>query len=128
MSEDRLARGFELYNAGEFDALREFIHPDVIVERAGELPPLHGWEAFRELQEPDAFEWQRLHALSLEISGEKALVHVRMHARGAGSGLELDVYSWQVWTIRDGLVARIQTFTDESDARVAAGLGKNDSP
>src|SRR3954471_14441748 len=39
---ERLKRGFELYNAEDFDALREFISPDIVVERVGELPPLEG--------------------------------------------------------------------------------------
>ena len=125
---ERMKRGFELYNAEEWDALDEYISQDVVVERAGGLPPLYGWDAFRQLQEPDAFAWQRMYPLDWEINGNRALLRVRMHAMGAASGLELELIGWQVWTVRDGLVARIQAFDNEPDARAAAGLGQNDSP
>src|SRR3954454_10858962 len=118
---ERMQRGMELYNSGAFDALREFFSDDLIVERAGEMPPLHGWDAFRQLLEPDAFEWQRLHPLDWTINGDRALLHVRMHAKGAGSGLELELDGWQVWTVEEGLVKRIQAFLDEPAARAAAG-------
>jgi hypothetical protein len=103
---ERMKRAFELYNAGDFDALRKFLAPDVVLERVGELPTLTGWEAFRALQEPEAFEWQRLYPLDWVINGDKAFVHMRIHAKGAGSGVELDIDGWQVYTVRDGLVTR----------------------
>jgi ketosteroid isomerase-like protein len=119
---ERMKRGFELYNAEDFDALREFISPDIVVERVGELPPLEGWEAFRQFQEPDAFEWQRIEPIDSIINGDKVLLRVRIRSRGATSGVELVVDGWQVWTVKDGLVVRLQNFMDEADARVAAGL------
>jgi ketosteroid isomerase-like protein len=125
---ERMQRGFTLYNEGDWDALREFIADDIVVERAGELPPLHGWDAFRQLLEPDAFEWQRMYPQDWTINCDKVVLRVRMHARGAASGLELDILGWQVWTVSDGVVVRIQAFTDEADARRAAGLGQNASP
>src|SRR3954453_5176555 len=57
---ERMKEGFALFNSGSFDALSDFVAPDVIVERTGNLAPLHGWEAFRAMQEPDAFEWQKI--------------------------------------------------------------------
>jgi ketosteroid isomerase-like protein len=118
----RMKRGFDLYNAGDYQALREFMSPDVVIERVGGLPPIHGFDELVALQEPDAFEYQRLHAIDWAISGDKGLVRVRIHAKGAGSGVELDVEGWQVYTLRDGMVVRMQNFLDEADARAAAGL------
>jgi ketosteroid isomerase-like protein len=119
---ERMKRGFELYNARDYQALREFVAPDVVIERVGGLPPVHGFEALVALQEPDAFEWQHLHAVDWTINGDRGLVRVRIHAKGAGSGVELDVEGWQVYTLRDGLVVRMQNFLEEADARAAAGL------
>jgi ketosteroid isomerase-like protein len=124
---ERMKRGFELFNEEDYDALREFISADVVVERAGGLPPLRGWEAFRALQEPDAFEWQRIYPVDWTINGDKVLLKVRMVSKGAGSGLELEVQGWMVWTVRDGIVVHIVNSTDEAEARAAAGLGQNDS-
>jgi ketosteroid isomerase-like protein len=119
---ERLLHGFELYNAGDFEALRGFVSADFVVERVGGEPPAEGWDAVKELIEPDAFEWQRMYALDWELNGDKGLVHVRIHAKGAGSGIELDIDGWQVWTVRDGMAIRLQNFLDEADAREAAGL------
>jgi ketosteroid isomerase-like protein len=119
---ERMKRGFALFNAGKFDALREFFAPDVLVERAGELAPLHGWEAFRALQEPDAFEWQTIEPLEWTINGDKALLHIRNRSKGAMSGIVLEQEGWMVWTAADHVVVRMQAFTDEDEARRAAGL------
>ena len=119
---ERMQRAFDLYNAGEADALREFVSPDIVVERVGDLPTLHGWEAFRALQEPDAFAWQRIYPIDWVVNGDRALIRARFQAEGAASGVELDVTGWLVLTRRDGLVVRLQNFLDEGDARAAAGL------
>jgi hypothetical protein len=52
---------------------------------------------------------------------------VRQHARarGAGSGIELDIEAWSVWTLDDeGLATRLEFFLNhqEAEAREAAGL------
>jgi hypothetical protein len=121
---ERMKVGFERFNAEDWDGLREFVSPDVVIERVGEMPPIHGWEGLRQMLEPDAFAWQRLYPLSWEINGDKALLRVRIHSQGAASGLELDLEGWQVWTVHDGLVVRMQNFQlgEEAEARAAAGL------
>jgi ketosteroid isomerase-like protein len=127
---ERMMIGFARYNDQDWDGLRELVSPDVVIERAGGQPPLLGWDAMRQMLEPDAFAWQRMHPLGWEINADKALLHVRIHAQGAGSGVELDVEGWQVWTVRDGVMVRMQNFLadEEAEARAAAGLGQNASP
>src|SRR3954466_14050844 len=125
---ERMKEGLAHYNSGRFDALREFVAPDLLVERIGNLPPLRGWEAFRAMQEPDAFEWQKIELLDWTVNGDKALLHVLIRSKGAMSGLVLEQEGWLVWTVADHLVVRIQVFTDAADASAAAGLGQNDSP
>jgi ketosteroid isomerase-like protein len=41
---------------------------------------------------------------------------------GAGSGVGVDQYRYSVLTIRDGLIVRLQMFSDRSDALGIAGL------
>ena len=119
---ERMKEGFALFNAGSFDALRDFVAPDVVVERTGNLEPLHGWDAFRAMQEPDAFEWQKMEPLSWTINADKALLHVLIRSKGAMSGLVLEQEGWMVWTVADHVVVRIQAFTDADEAGRAAGL------
>jgi ketosteroid isomerase-like protein len=125
---ERMKAGFALFNAGEFDALRDFIADDVLIERTGNLEPLRGWEAFRAMQEPDAFEWQTMEPLEWSVNGNLALLHVRIRSKGAMSGLILEQEGWMVWRVADHVVVHIQAFTEEQPARNAAGLGQNASP
>ena len=56
---------------------------------------------------------------------ELALVRQHTTARGAGSGIEVDTYTWGVWTIDDDDFAiRLEIFQepDEAAARRATGL------
>jgi ketosteroid isomerase-like protein len=124
---ERMKRGFALFNEENFDALREFFAPDVVIERAGQLAPLKGWDEFRALQEPDAFAWQRVHPLDWIVNGDKVLIRIRSHSKGAASGVELELEGWLVWTVRDGQVVHMINTNDEAHARAAAGLGQNDS-
>src|SRR3954468_10291962 len=119
---ERMREGFRLFNAGSFDALRDFVSPDVVVERTGNLPPLRGWEAFRAMQEPDAFEWQTIEPLDWTIRGDKALLHVLIRSKGALSGMVLEQEGWLVWTVANHVVVRIQAFTTGPAANEAAGL------
>ena len=41
--------------------------------------------------EPDAFEEQRIEPLDFRVEGKKVLVREHTQARGAGSGINLDV-------------------------------------
>src|SRR4051812_39750074 len=70
----------------------------------GGQPPLRGAGALRAWMEPDAFEEQRVEPLDFRIEGEKVLVRQRTQARGAGSGINLDLEVWTVWTFDDDLL------------------------
>lgn len=119
---ETLRRGYELYNEEQFDALYDLFAPDVVVHRDGGQPPLHGREEVRAFMEPDAFEYQRFDEIELVRNGDKILASLRVHAKGAGSEIELDMRGWHVWTIRDGLASEMLATFDEKKARAEAGL------
>jgi hypothetical protein len=55
------------------------------------------------------------------------LVHARSRARGAGSGIELDLTNWAVWTFdEDDLATRVEGFLDHEKDKAfeAAGLSE----
>ena len=112
-------------NRGDFDAAMKYAHPDVELVRAGGLPPVRGAAAIREWLEPDAFESQEIEQLDFRAAGNKVLVHSRATARGAGSGIDVEIFSWNVWTCdEEGRITRIEIFFDreEAEAMRAAGL------
>jgi len=74
----------------------------------------------------EVFDVWRLEPISFIENGDKLLVELQQHARGKGSGLEIDDRIFHVWTIRDDKGARIEAYSDPASARRAAGLGEQD--
>jgi ketosteroid isomerase-like protein len=122
---DTLRRAYEAFNRGDYDAVLELARPDIRYTRTGVEAPLTGTAAVRAWMEPDAFDRQHTDPLDFLVNGDKVLVRQRFSARGAESGIELEVHSWAVFTLdEDGLVARAEMFLqhEEPEARRAAGL------
>ena len=118
---ERLHRGYEAFNRGDYAAATEWVHPDVVmVSLSPGRTELRGAEALRAWMEPDAFESQKSEARKIEIEGDRALIRQHTRARGSGSGIEMEIGSWAVWTFDDeGRVTRIEYFLehDEDEAR-----------
>lgn len=122
-----LRRTYEAFNRGDFDTAIQIAHPEVEFVPPGGQSPLRGSEALRAWMEPDALEDQRIEPIEFRINGNRVLVRQHTLARGAGSGIELDLENWAVWTLDDdGLAMRVASFLihEESDALAAAGLSE----
>jgi ketosteroid isomerase-like protein len=113
----RLQRGYDAFNRGDFEAATEWVHPDVVfVSLSPGRTELRGAEALRAWMKPDAFETQVSEPDSIEIAGNRALIHQTTRARGAASGIEFEVGSWAVWNFdEDGRVTRMETFLDQDE-------------
>ena len=77
--------------------------------------------------EPDAIVEQRIEPREFHVKGDKVLVRQHTWGRGAGSGIEVEVDMWVVWTLNDdGLVTRVEAFLvdQEGEALEAAGLAE----
>jgi hypothetical protein len=104
----------------------QLVRPDIEFVRPGGQSPLKGGAALREWMEPDAFEEQRVEPLDFRVKGDKVLVREHVTGRGAGSGIEVDIVTWIVWTLDDhGLVKEVHGFLphQEAEALEAAGCG-----
>jgi ketosteroid isomerase-like protein len=123
----RLRRAYEAFNRADFDAAMEVAHPEIEFIPLGGQSPLRGADALREWMEPDAFENQQIQPVEFRMRGDKVLVHQLATARGAGSGIELNLDAWAVWTFDDdGRATRVQSFLphQEIEALEAAGLSE----
>jgi ketosteroid isomerase-like protein len=119
---ERLRRTYELFNAEEFDAAVEMAHSDIVFVRSGAQSELKGADALRAWMEPDAFESQVIEPQDFEAAGNRVLVRQHAAARGAGSGIEIEIESWTLWTFDDdGKVTRMEFFlpNEEDKARRA---------
>jgi ketosteroid isomerase-like protein len=122
-----LRRGYEAFSRGEFDAATELAHPEIVFIPPGGQQPVRGVSAFRAWMEPDALLEQRIEPLEFRINGNKVLVRQRTTARGAASGIELDLENLAVWTMDEGgLATQVESFLahEEGKALDAAGLSE----
>ena len=68
--------------------------------------------------------WEHFDTVPEEFTrvGERILVTGRWHARGKGSGVELDIPATWVVEVRDSKIIYWQTYTDRDQALRAIGL------
>jgi ketosteroid isomerase-like protein len=121
----RLQGVYEAFNRGDYDGAIEIAHPEIEFVRPSGQPVLRGAPAVRAWMEPDAFEGQRMEAFEFTVNGDRVLVRQRSTARGAGSGIDVEVDFWAVWTLDDdGRATRLAFYLEdeEADAADAAGL------
>jgi hypothetical protein len=121
----RVRRCLEAFNRQDFDAAVEIAHPEIEFVRPGGLDSVTGVDAMRAWMEPDALEDQLIEPLDFRVEGDKVLVHARTRSRGVGSGIELDLESWSVWTMNEeGLATRLEYFLphQKDEAFKAAGV------
>jgi ketosteroid isomerase-like protein len=110
----------------DFDRALTLVHRDVVLVPPGDQPPYMGADSVRRWMEPDAFQEQVVKTFEPIVVTERTILGRQLvMARGAASGIELDVLTWSVWTFdEDGLITRIEIYRDheEDRAREAAGL------
>jgi ketosteroid isomerase-like protein len=58
----------------------------------------------------------------IEAPGDRVVTLIRQSGRGRESGVPIEVHFFQLWTIRDGKVRKIELFRHRADALEAAGL------
>ena len=70
----------------------------------------------------EAWEWLRNEVDDLVEAGDKVLVCGRTRGKGRGSAVEVAIDAFNVYTLRDGKVTRMEFFTSKEPALRAAGL------
>ena len=123
----RIQRGIEAFNAGQHDAVLEFLADDVEWKRVDGLPDaggwLHGKQAVREFLEPEVFDVARIEPLEIVEDADTVLIRAIFHARGAGSGIEMTTETYLVYVINsDHLATRVENWRRREDAERSSGL------
>jgi ketosteroid isomerase-like protein len=110
------------------DTFFEIVHPDVEWDIRDSSSPMagiyHGRDAVREFYRrwAGAFSDWSYELDEIFEAGEKVVAFVTERGHGRGSGAEVTMRRANVWTFRDGLVVRFQSFGDREAALAAAGL------
>jgi ketosteroid isomerase-like protein len=112
----RTAQGYQAVNRGDLDLLLAVYHPDVVTSfdpSHGLIPPdlagEHAGDAgFRRLWDSWRSAWQDLRLEPQEVidAGDRMVVRVRVTGRGRGSGLPATMTYFEVYTLREGRIAR----------------------
>jgi ketosteroid isomerase-like protein len=122
---ERIKAGLAAYNEGDFDALMDMLDEGAELRRLGGLETLRGKEAIRDWLAPDAYEFQRFEALTeFRENGDRILVTCDWHARGRGSGVEVDGRMFVLFTVRGDKWSCLELYLDEDEGLKAAGLLK----
>jgi ketosteroid isomerase-like protein len=112
---------------GRFDA--EIATPDFVWDMSN----FHGWpeqQVYEGVEGAETFlsdwtstwdDWE-LELEGLRDAGDKVLALLRQHGRSKAAGMPVDMSFAQVWTLRDGKEARMEMYSDPSEALKAVGL------
>jgi ketosteroid isomerase-like protein len=111
-----VARIYAAINARDRGAIKALSAPDIVVGTTVEA--YRGPEAVLEWLDEgdDAFDDFSVELLEVEELAGHVVASMRQRGRGKASGAEVDHRFTHVWTLRDGVAIRLQSFADHDDA------------
>jgi ketosteroid isomerase-like protein len=116
------------------EVLSEIYHLDAEWMAAREDPDAathRGLDAIRRyfVHWAEMFENRDLHAEQLLDAGDRVFAWIRFSGTGTTSGAIVEMQQAQIWTFRDGRVARVEEYFDRAEAlEVLHGAPTSDTP
>jgi len=120
-----LLAGYDAWNRDDLEGWLQLCHPDVRIATSGLFPDLardycgHRQAAkfWRQMREP--WEWFRIDVEHVEDEGDCAIASIRFRARGADSGVDVDMRFGMLMRVRDGLATELVNRRTFDEARTA---------
>jgi len=121
----RKAIDYEYHGVGDRAEAEAIFDPQVVLNPIDEAPS-SGFDAMRSDMARWASAFDELKVTFEEIidAGDKVVVVAYHQGRGRGSGVEVDTRFYEVYTLRDGKVSRVDEYIDRAEALEAAGLSE----
>jgi ketosteroid isomerase-like protein len=119
----RRAIAYEYYGVGDRAEAEAIFDPQVVLNPIDEEAS-SGFDAMRSDMERWASAFDELKVTIEEIidAGDHVVVVARHQGRGAKSGAEVDARFYEVYTLREGKVWRVDEFNEMAEALEAVGL------
>jgi uncharacterized protein len=120
----------EAFERGDTETQLANFDPDVALVEWPEGPDqrtYHGHEGAIQAYQSwgEAWEWLRNEVEEIVENGDKVLTCGRTHGKGKGSSVEVAIDAFNVYTIREAKVTRIEFFITKEPALRAAGLDRS---
>jgi ketosteroid isomerase-like protein len=106
--------------SGDDDEALTYADPGIVWNPIEELPT-QGPDAVRASLTHWKADWDDYEVMPEEFvdTGDSVVVTVRLRGRGRGSGVEIDALFYDVYTLRDSKIVRMDQFTERSEALAA---------
>jgi ketosteroid isomerase-like protein len=129
---ERLKHAYAALGEGDQSAAIAMLAPDCEWYESAELPgvdAVRGRDAIASFLDDFLEPWERFEQVVEEVvaGGDRIGLVIHLTAVGRASGLELDTRYAHVWTMRDGLGARVDAYRDPEAARSALA-DESDTP
>ena len=107
----------------EIDEALDYADPGIVWNPVEEASA-QGHQAVRASSDRWKSEWDDYELVPEEFAdmGDRVVATVRLRGRGRGSGIEIDARFYDVYTLRDRKIVRMDQFTQRSEALEAAGV------
>jgi ketosteroid isomerase-like protein len=118
----------EAVAAGDRDRVIPLVDPDCVIDASRNVfnPATYvGIDGVRRFFAVMDETWAEMHVEPHEFvdAGDLVVVIGRLVGRGKGSGVDVERFNGQVWTVRKGLVVRLEVgYTDREAVLEARGL------
>jgi ketosteroid isomerase-like protein len=124
---ETIRKGLDAFNRRDVPGIMEACDPDaefVPLRAVLEGMTYRGEAGIRRFLADSMEDWSELRIEPEEFreAGDCVLVLGRFQARGRASGVEVDAPAAWVCDMRAGKLVRLRTFSDQAEARAAAGL------
>jgi len=106
----------------EIDEALDYADPGIVWNPVEEASA-QGHQAVRASSDRWKSEWDDYELVPEEFAdmGDRVVATVRLRGRGRGSGIEIDARFYDVYTLRDRKIVRMDQFTEQAEALELAG-------
>ncbi len=118
---DALRRGYEALNSGHLSEVHALLHPEIEWQEGGDAPEAgihHGRDSFETFLRTwlESFEAFRIEPEEIVEDDDRLIAMVRQSGTGRASGIEVEARIAHVWTVKDGLAVRWQSYSNREEA------------